>query len=211
MRFFVDSSRRVRSEFSPAGFSLVELLIVIVLLVVLTSLYWGSDLGSSGKGARRIKECQQNLEKVYLALEIFANDNKGKMPAVAGAQTSEDVLVQLVPRYAVDTSILICPGSSDPSLPAGESLGKHKISYAYYMGRHLSDTNEVLMSDRQIDVRSKKAGEAVFSANGKPPANNHGKAGGNFLFGDGHLESVSSNAPFSLVFDQSVKLLNPKP
>jgi len=191
------------------GFSLVELLIALALVLILTTMYWGS--GSRSHQRTQQKACQKNLQKIFIALEIYANDHAGKFPALTNARTSEEALDVLVPRYTADTATFICPGSKDPALPAGESFLKRRISYAYYMGRQPSEAAEVLLSDRQVDTQAKTAGQPVFSTTGKPPGNNHHKYGGNFLFCDGHLELTPARPPFSLGLTQGVVLLNPKP
>jgi prepilin-type processing-associated H-X9-DG protein len=178
------------------------------LLLVLTTMYWTSNSDSSQ--TRRQQACQKNLQKIFVAMEIYANDQAGKFPALAAARTAEEPLDLLVPRYTVDTDVFTCPGSPDPVLRAGDSLLKGKISYAYCMGRRAADPQEVLMSDRQVDTNSKTAGQNVFSSSGKPPGNNHSKHGGNFLFSDGHAEHSPVRAPFSIILTQGVVLLNPK-
>ena len=198
---------------ATTGFSLIELLITLALMVILTTMMWGF---ASAKHQRNQKQlCADNLQKIYLAMQIYANDFGGKLPENTNAQTSEAVLDELVPKYSADTSIFICPGGRDSQIPSGEPLAKHKISYAYYMGSQLP-TNEnttpfVLMSDRQINTEPKRAGELVFSPNGKSPGNNHHKYGGNFLFSDGSVQASGPQLPFSLAFTQGVVLLNPKP
>jgi prepilin-type processing-associated H-X9-DG protein len=144
-------------------------------------------------------------------MEIYTRDNSGRFPFLAGAKTSEEALDLLVPRYTVDTSSFICPGTSDPAPAGGEPLSRHKISYAYYMGRRAADASDALMSDEQMDALPKTAGQPVFSTTGKKPGNNHAKAGGNFLFVDGRVEHSPATTPFSLVLTQGVVLLNPKP
>jgi hypothetical protein len=67
------------------------------------------------------------------------------------------------------------------------------------------------MSDRQVNTDSKRAGEPVFSATGRPPGNNHHKYGGNFLMGDGSALDSPPLAAFSLVITPGVTLLNPQP
>jgi prepilin-type N-terminal cleavage/methylation domain-containing protein/prepilin-type processing-associated H-X9-DG protein len=200
---------RQNRDTGHAGFSLLELLIVVVLMIILTTMYWRS--GSGSRQQRLQLSCQQNLQKIFIALQIYANDNSGKFPQTPGAITSEQALDVLVPRYTVDTSVFTCPASKDSALPAGESFRNRRISYAYYMGRHVSETPEVLMSDRQVSTRAKAAGEPVFSASGEPPGNNHQQRGGNFLFSDGHTDSSTARAPFSLGLTAGVVLLNPKP
>jgi len=191
------------------GFSLVELLITLALVLILTTMYWGH--GSRNNQRTQQKACQKNLQKIFIALEICANDQAGRFPVLTNARTSEEALDVLVPRYTADTATFICPGSKDSALPAGESFLKRRISYAYYMGRRSSDTSEVLLSDKQVDTRSKTSGQQVFSTTGKPPGNNHHKYGGNFLFCDGHMELTPASPPFSLGLTQGVVLLNPKP
>jgi prepilin-type processing-associated H-X9-DG protein len=94
-------------------------------------------------------------------------------------------------------------------LPAGEPLRKGKISYAYYMGRSVTNAQQVVLSDKQVNTQSKAAGEFVFSKDGKPPGNNHGKYGGNFLFCDGHVELGSAKASSGLGLGPGEILLNP--
>jgi prepilin-type processing-associated H-X9-DG protein/prepilin-type N-terminal cleavage/methylation domain-containing protein len=192
-----------------SGFSLIELLVVLVLMIILITMMWGFGSESHQHAAQRT--CRQNLEKIYVALQIYANDFSGRLPANTNAQTSEEPLSLLVPRYTADTSIFICPGGRESPLPSGVSFAKRKISYAYYMGQRLGDAQQPLMSDRQINTLPKRAGDFAFSVTGKPPGNNHYKYGGNVLFCDGHVELTPPRLPFSLVTTQGVVLLNPKP
>lgn len=188
------------------AFSLLELLVTVAIILILTTMYWGSNSPSRQKQLK--SACQKNLQTMHVALQIFANDHGGKFPETAGARTSEEALDELVPRYTADTSIFICPASKDSALPAGESILKRRISYAYYMGRR-SDSTLALMSDRQVDVQAKTPGQAAFSITGKGPGSNHGKSGGNFLFCDGRVEWSPVQIPFSIVLTQGVVLLNP--
>ena len=193
---------------SPAGFSLIELLAVGAILPLLVTLYWGPSTSRNHEREAK-KNCQTHLQKIYMAMDIYANDHVGSFPIVTGAVTSAEALEVLVPRYTADTAVFVCPGTKDPPLSAGESFRQHKISYAYYMGRRVADSQQVLMSDRQVDTRAKAAGELAFSDTGKPPGNNHDKLGGNLLFCDGRTEGTLPRLPFSLMLTQGVVLLNP--
>jgi prepilin-type N-terminal cleavage/methylation domain-containing protein len=192
------------------GFSLIELLTVAALVLVLTSLYWESSSGSRQRQMRT--SCQEDLQKIYMALQIYANDSASRFPVVPVARTSEEALSVLVPHYTVDTAVFVCPASKDPPVPAGDPFAKRKVSYAYYMGRRLADAQDPLLSDRQVNTDSKAAGDPVFSSTGKAPGNNHGKEGGNFLFGDGRAQWSPVNVGFPIPLSPGgVILLNPKP
>lgn len=193
---------------ADAAFSLIELLITMSLILVMSVMYYGFDSKSAQQ--KQMRACEKNLQNIYLALDIYAKENRGALPAMAGATTSEAPLAQLVPRYTIASEIFICPGSKDSALPNGESFADRRISYAYFMGRRLSDANAPLMSDRQIDARPKPAGAPTFSPDGKPPGNNHSKFGGNFLFTDGHTETAGRTAPFPLAWPTNITLLNPR-
>jgi prepilin-type processing-associated H-X9-DG protein len=191
-----------------SAFSALELLVIVALIVVLTTMYWSFGTVSSQRRLQR--DCQQHLGRIHLALELYARDFGGAFPKSPGAKTAEDPLAALVPKYSVDTSIFICPGGKDAPLPPGEPFGDHSISYAYYMGRNSTAPDDALMSDRQVDTRSRSAGQYAFSATGKPPGNNHGRDGGNILFCDGHADPSPARVPFPLEFPDTVLLLNPR-
>ena len=191
------------------GFSLIELLIVLALMIIMSVMLYGFGSASHQRSQKQL--CADNLQKIYLALQIYANDFKGALPQNTNAVTSEDVLDELVPKYTADTTIFICPGGRDAQIPSGEPLRNHKISYAYFMGRRLDPPQNPLMSDRQINTEPKRAGEMVFSSTGKPPGNNHHKYGGNFLLADGSVQFSPAQLAFSLAGTPGVVLLNPKP
>jgi type II secretory pathway pseudopilin PulG len=196
----------------PAGaaFSLVEMLVTLALIIIIAVMLHG--FGSRSNQQRQMKSCQKNLQTVYLALEIFANEHDGRFPVQAGAQTSEEPLSVLVPRYTVASEAFVCPGSKDSSLPTAESFARRKISYAYFMGRTLTNVpGDLLMTDRQINTQPKAKGSQMFSADGDAPGNNHHKYGGNYLFVDGRLEQSAALAEFPVTIPPGVVLLNPKP
>lgn len=206
-------SSRPRGLLSPpsfaSAFSLLELLIVVALILLLTTLMWGSR--SPNRQRQQREACQHNLEKLSVALSIYANDHTGAFPLNPAAQYSEEALADLVPRYTVDTARFICPGSKDPPLPAGEPFRQRRISYAYFMGLNSTNLQSALMSDWQVNDQPKLPNAFAFSSSGQPPGNNHGKDGGNFLFVDGRVEFSPPATPLSLGPTQGVVLLNPRP
>ena len=192
-----------------AAFGLLELLVVVGIVLILFTMYWSFSASDHRKQNRL--SCTHKLQKVNVAMQIYSNEHAGGFPMAPGVATSEIPLDELVPHYTVDTPVFICPASGDPPLPAGESIRQRKISYAYYMGRHATDAEAPLMSDRQTDTQPKQAGQIVFSTTVKRPGNNHEDRCGNFLFVDGHVDFTPPQVPFAIGLTQGVVLLNPKP
>ena len=67
------------------GFTLIELLVVMVIIALLVGLLLPA-LGRAREEARKT-QCRSNLRQIGLAMNIYANDNKGWTPAVYGAAT----------------------------------------------------------------------------------------------------------------------------
>jgi prepilin-type N-terminal cleavage/methylation domain-containing protein len=192
------------------GFSLVELLCVLVILIILATM-----LDSRMAGSRRRTElelCRKNLQTISLALNFYAADNHGAFPMLKEAANSSGPLSLLVPRGTTETAIFLCPGSRDKALPEGESFAQRRISYAYYMGRSTNNSAaEVILSDWQVNDLPKTQGRPLFSSDGKKPANNHGKDGGNLLLVNGEVIGCGTNAPRDLPVPPGITLLNPMP
>jgi len=204
------ASRFGRRPRATGGFSLIELLCVMVILIILTVILDNRMAGSRRRSQREI--CRKNLLEISIAFNFYANDNHGAYPLAKGAVTSSEPLSLLVPRCTTETAMFVCPGSHDPPLPEGEAFAKRRISYACYMGRSTNAApDDVLVSDWQLNSLAKTKGQPLFSSDGKKPANNHGTDGGNLLLRGGDATSCGTNAPRDLPLPSGVTLLNPAP
>jgi hypothetical protein len=189
---------------------LLELLLVVAILLILTVLL--DSQFSTSHQRRALIACQGNLQKVYLALTFYANDNRGVFPDCAGASRSEMPLSLLVPRSTTETSIFICPASDDKPIPEAEPFTRQQISYAYYTGWTAAQgAGQVIATDWQVDTAPKGVGQQIFSEDGKGPGNNHQKHGGNLVLVGGQTISCGPKTPRDLRFPPPVILLNPKP
>jgi prepilin-type N-terminal cleavage/methylation domain-containing protein len=199
--------RTAAHTLSDGAFSLIELLIVLVLLLILTVL--SASRFSTSARKRELAACGSNLQKIYLALGFYRNDNAA-YPFLPDAQISAQPLSLLVPKGTTDTAIFICPGSSDKPLPESEPFDKRRISYDYYMGRATnSDPEDILLSDWQVDTLPKQKGRPIFSLDGKKPGNNHDAVGGNLLSCGGAVLFSAPKADRDVLFPSTVKLLDP--
>ena len=194
---------------AAAGFSLLELLVVLFLLVVL-SVIVDNRFGATDR-QRALAGCRNNLQKIYLALTIYENDNRGAFPFLKDASSPAGPLSLLVPKSTTVTEMFICPGSKDKPLPEAEAFDQRKISYAYYSGYTTNDdAGAIIVSDAQVDAAPKNQGQQLFSADGKKPGNNHGKDGGNFLSRGGDVTASGPKASRDMRFPTGVRLLNPE-
>ncbi len=202
-------SRQVAITLRPAGFSLIEMLISLAIIIILFTMMFG--FGSRQHQLNQKQKCEAQLQKLFISLQIYANEHDQWFPQVTNAATSEAPLGLLVPKYCADASLFTCPGSKDKPLPPGTPLTEGRISYAYYMGRRHSEPRLPLLSDRQIDTKPKVPLGQVFSDDGDKPGNNHHQYGGAFLFNDGSTEITKTHTPVALPLGTNVVLLNPKP
>jgi prepilin-type N-terminal cleavage/methylation domain-containing protein len=70
-----------------AAFTLIELLVVIAIIGILSSLLLPAL--SKGKGSAQSVACMSNLRQIGLALTIYVQDNRDRLPICAGYLPSQ--------------------------------------------------------------------------------------------------------------------------
>jgi len=115
----------------------VELLVTLALMIFMVVMLHG--FGSRSNQQRQMKSCQKNLQKIHLALQIFANEHNGLFPAQAGALTSFD----------------LASGNVRWRLPSVETKGLFFDDAAMIYVNTTSATPDNLKYSRQIDVTDK--------------------------------------------------------
>ncbi len=71
------------------GFTLTELLVVIVVIAVLATLR--VSMIASAKNQTKIGQCAANLRQLALVTQIYANENKDKLPVWSGGNWAWDL------------------------------------------------------------------------------------------------------------------------
>lgn len=194
---------------APRAFMLIELVCVAAILLILFVVYFNPS-GARYQSRKQVA-CRQNLQFLYLALQMYANDHTGRFPQTRMAETAEPVLSLLVPQYTTRTELFICPGSRHRKLKPAQPFADARISYAYLMGL-TNDNNpgQWLLSDRQVNTLPKQTGERLFATNSIGPGSNHRQFGGNVLFTDGHTAFSPPRAAWPILHPPGTTALNPK-
>ncbi len=137
------------ARLKPGAFTLLELLVVIVLIVILAGMVMPHNHGSKAK-AQRIK-CINNLKQVGLALRQFAGDNNDKFPFATAnlslATSAGDFTVsgnggsaanpppawihfQALSNYLPTAKVLMCPADRNRLNTAALDFSGSKVGLA---------------------------------------------------------------------------------
>lgn len=207
------------------GFTLVELLAVIVVIGVLTAIL--IPVVGSVRSNARMTRCVANFRQVGQAMLLFAGDNKQFLPPRYGrGYNGADASNKLTPSLALapylnmdgqmgppplpfEVGVWVCPAAGDDFAPV-----TRKSSYGYnaFIDSHpvpsathwLYRLNAVPAPARTFLMGElTAAAEAGYvypgSSGGKhdPDLTRHGGGRSNWLFLDGHVETILGEVPLS--------------
>ena len=169
-----------------SAFTLVELLVVIAVIGILAGLLL--PVFSRAKEAGRSTACLSNLHQLGVALQLYVQDNRNRMPvmydalfATNNAPTNTQKTVDVVlTNYFGTTNILKCPADREGV------YDKTRSSYGWNVLVNGQDADHFRVltlnfNPHQIPLMFDK--EAFHKARGEG-------RGVNYLYADGHLKNL---------------------
>jgi len=179
-----------KSAGARAGFTLVELLVVIGIIAVLIAILLPA-LGRAREQSNRTA-CLANLRSLGQAMYLYAHSHHDRLPN-ANLTTTWDgtiggmALCELAANYATP-GVFHCPSDRDPApteITTTDYFAANSahISYEFYSIWWSGKDGPILtrMGGKAPLAWDLDGGEAKAS-----PLQNHGTKGGNILFADGH-------------------------
>jgi prepilin-type N-terminal cleavage/methylation domain-containing protein/prepilin-type processing-associated H-X9-DG protein len=201
-----------------AGFTLVELLVVVAVIAILAAILF--PVFARAREKARQTKCLSNLRQVGLALRMYVDDYDGLYPTVLAEDTSPDTpgafdlnavadWTEMIADHLKDKQIQRCPSDLAPA--AGfESSYALNAWFEYHLTQndvtHQSDT--ILLAERLNNAETEKHSEHfvwwLWQGKTWPPAatpdptqaasqelaliRHNGQS--NYMFADGHLKSL---------------------
>lgn len=217
--------RRRPARARARGFTLIELFTVIAIIGVLAAII--IPVTGSVRAKARLANCTSNLRQIGQAMLLFAGDNKQMLPPRYGrGYQGADASNKLTPAHALipylgmegrigppplpfEEGVWICPAAGDDFAPV-----TRKSSYAYnaFIDNHpIPSANhwKYRLNAPSSPSRTLLLGEASANADGgylfpgsaggkhDPDLVRHGGNRANWLFADGHVETISGEIPVS--------------
>ena len=163
--------RRNDEHTGSAGFTVVELVVVIAMTAVLTALLLPA-LSSAKEKARRAV-CKSDLRQLYFVVQMYANDHDDFLPSAAdnkgnyhSIRLSDETFTTLVDKYASGCSnIFYCPNLGTSKTFAHDTFG-YTIGYSYLADDVQTTVKGADYADTPIKVGSVSAtNELLADAN----------------------------------------------
>src|SRR6266496_2200346 len=124
------------------GFTMIELLLVIAVIVVLASIAYPTFIGILER-AKATKD-MNNLRQIGIATQLYLNDNDGVLPG----STTVSWMSQLNPKYVSAWVIFQSPFDTRSPSEAGTAAPVSPISYGINANIYPPPNNTAISADK---------------------------------------------------------------
>ena len=175
------------------AFTLVEILVVLAIIVILAALLF--PIFSRVREQGRASTCRSNLKQLALAVQLYAQDNNGRLPFLFG----EDLIAPYLSNTTSPKALFHCPSQVRPD--------PHSTEYSYNTNEDIADSTIAFNIGKQESRVLKPAttwlqtdmvdfppddahSQLVKPANGLPCVftTTWHSGGANYSFVDGHVK-----------------------
>ncbi len=186
------------------GFTMVELLIVIAIILVLAALMFPQLQGVRDR-ANSVK-CAANLRQIGTGFHLYANENNGEFPALnAGSGDTNTWMTRVAPYLGIPDGKLgpapLARAVPPFICPSWKMDATRKVSYAVNENIRRAPFNwnykrlNVSAGKTFLVVEIAENMDGYNPATGGDVARRHPGKSANFLFVDGHVENMKQAIP----------------
>jgi prepilin-type N-terminal cleavage/methylation domain-containing protein/prepilin-type processing-associated H-X9-DG protein len=183
-------------RFRAAGFTLVEMLIVVAIIALLIGLLVPTV--SRGKDLANRTRCQGNMRELVMAANQFAKDNDvyPDRDKWLREESSQGIRSGQLYKYTGEAKLFRCP--ADLELLSSDSGGRSARLGSYKFNSWWHQRNANVLPDMSLAVMFMEpaTGENAdtspsFDPSSTPTLSDRHGNGGNLAFGDGHTEYIT--------------------
>jgi len=174
----------MRRSCRSAGFSLIEILVVITIIGLLMTIGFGPVQNALESG--KVTKCKKNLQDIGQSMLVWKDQqNKGRYPKEGGMR----FLLRLYKAGLIaghNSETFLCPGTSDDN-----NMGASGEPGSSYDDWDNIDPNTISYAGRDVEaapIKTQDTSTVIIGADDNDGRANH-RSITNILYADGHTES----------------------